>query len=269
MSLVAFAGPSLPPGDRERFAGIEWRPPAEAGDLLRLACTPSLTICLIDGYFDHRPAVRHKEILLLLSEGVRILGASSIGALRAAEMADFGMVGVGAIYRAYARGRIAGDDEVALVHGPAERGWRAMSVPLVDVRATLCRAARSRVLGMADARTLLRAAAAAHYAERSWAGLLRSAPLPAAAREALGAWLGAGQVAQKRIDASACVAAALAGEPSRRPRPAMVRTRFVDALARDCGVALDGRRRAPAPAGSRSSPAAPHSETGSGREPIA
>lgn len=239
MTVIAFAGPSLLPSDLDDFAGVDWRPPAEAGDLLRLPRKRSLTVCLIDGYFDHRPAVRHKEILLLLSQGVRILGASSIGALRAAEMADFGMVGVGAIYRAYASGRITGDDEVALVHGPAEWGWRPMSLPLVDVRATLCRAVRSTKLGIADARAVLRTAAATHYADRSWQGLIGSAPLPAAMLGGLRDWLGAGQVAQKRIDARACLTAAMAARSARQFRPPMVRTGFLDALAAECGVALD------------------------------
>ena len=241
MRIVAFAGPSLPPADRDAHAGVEWRPPVQAGDLLRLARERSLTICLIDGYFDHRPAVRHKEILLLLSEGVRILGAASIGALRAAEMAEFGVIGIGAIYRAYASGRITGDDEVALVHGPAEWGWRPMSVPLVDVRATLCRAVRTKVLGIADARALLRAAAAIHYAERSWQQLTACTPLPPATLDGLTQWLGEGQVAQKRIDARACLAAARAGTFARRPRPPMVNSSFLNALARECGVTLDTR----------------------------
>ena len=78
MRVIAFAGPSLPPAARSAFPGVEWRPPVEAGDLLRLDAGPGTTICLIDGYFDHRPAVRHKEIMLLLSAGVRVLGAASI-----------------------------------------------------------------------------------------------------------------------------------------------------------------------------------------------
>lgn len=268
MRVIAFAGPSLPPGDRGEYAGVEWRPPVEAGDLLRLHRERPGTICLIDGYFDHRPAVRHKEILLLLSQGVRILGASSIGALRAAEMAEFGMIGVGAIYRAYASGRLTRDDEVALVHGPAEWNWRAMSVPLVDVRATLCRALREKALAAADARALLRTAAATHYVERSWEELVETAPLPAATLARLKVWLAAGQVAQKRIDARACLAAAMARRPARQPRPAMVRTVFVDALARQCGVTLGARSPAPAQASPQSSPAALHSETGNGREPM-
>ena len=240
MRVIAFAGPSLSPADRAAFRGVVWRPPAEAGDLLDLTGEPDPTICLIDGYFDHRPAVRHKEILLLLSAGFTMFGASSIGALRAAEMNGFGLHGVGAVYRAYARGSIVGDDEVALVHGPAEAGWRPMSIPLVDVRATLCSGLRGKALEPAEARALMEAARAAHYVDRNWEDILRSA-LPATSIARLKAWLATGQVAQKNLDARACLTAALTGRPAAQPRPAMVRTAFLDALARERGVQLPAR----------------------------
>ena len=74
MTVFCFAGPSLLPADRAAWPDIAWRDPAEAGDLLVLDAGSDDTVCLVDGYFDHRPAVRHKEILLLLSRGVRVLG---------------------------------------------------------------------------------------------------------------------------------------------------------------------------------------------------
>ena len=197
--VIAFAGPSLTAEDRRAFPNVDWRPPAEAGDLLRLlgrgrAGGEGPRICLIDGYFDHRPAPRHKEILHLLADGAGIWGAASIGALRAAEMAPFGLVGIGAIYRAYADGRITGDDEVALAHGPAEWNWRPLSVPLVDVRATLCRALRERVIGLGEARTIRAAAAQIHYADRTWEMVFDAASkaLPRAGEGWVGA-LGVGE----------------------------------------------------------------------------
>lgn len=226
MKVIAFAGPSLPPSARAGFGGAEWRPPAEAGDLLRLDAGPGTIVCLIDGFFDHRPAVRHKEILLLLSGGVRVIGASSIGALRAAEMDGFGMVGVGAIYRAYRRETITGDDEVALIHASAEHDWKPLSVPLVDVRATLCRAVRQRLATAAEARTLLRRAAAIHYVDRSWAELA--------------AWLPGGLIEQKREDAILCVREALRRCGS-VPRPERVVTSALRGLAGECGIDLEAR----------------------------
>ena len=238
MTVVAFAGPSLAAGDRAPLTHIEWRPPAEAGDLLRLSAGQVSKICLIDGYFDHRPAVRHKEILLLLSQGVRIFGASSIGALRAAEMRSFGVVGIGSIFTAYVRGSISGDDEVALVHAGADRDWRPLSIPLVDVRATLCRARRERIVDRRQVRALLNAASAIHYVDREWASVCEAAGL-GAAKSRFEAWLDTGAVSQKRADALACIHAALDGLPSKFRPPAFVHTSFVDALARECGMEIE------------------------------
>ena len=244
MTIVAFAGPSLPQGERAAFPEIDWRPPAEAGDLLRLAVGERTVLCLIDGYFDHRPAVRHKELLLLLSRGMPIYGAASIGALRAAEMRTFGLIGIGAIFAAYARGSLTGDDEVALVHAGAERGWRPLSVPLVDVRATLCAARRARIVDARDARAMLRAAARIHYVDRQW-GDVSGAIADAGRRGAFLAWLGAGAVSQKRADALACLAAARRGAGTKAARPDMVWTCYVDSLARECGVDPSSMRRSP------------------------
>lgn len=246
MRVVAFAGPSVRREERAAFPEVEWRGPAEAGDLLRLPVGRPVTICLIDGYFDHRPAVRHKEILLLLSEGVPIVGGSSIGALRAAEMAPFGMQGVGAIYRAYAEGRIEGDDEVALAHGPEEWDWRPLSVPLVEVRATLCRALRTGILDAGEARTLREAAAAIHYVDRTWEALLSTVPT---AGTRLRAALPQVEVPLKRIDAIACLRAAAAVPPPDRPRPPVVSTLFLHSLMEECGIDPAARLKAPSAAG--------------------
>ncbi len=238
MTVIAFAGPSLTTADRDHFPGVDWRPPAQAGDVLRLAAgnTANLRLCLIDGYFDHRPAVRHKELLLLLAKGARIFGAASIGALRAAEMDGFGLVGVGAIYAAYARGSLTGDDEVALIHAGAERDWRPLSVPLVDVRATLCAARRAGVVDRGEARALLRAAAVIHYVDRQWPSVCEALE-GAGRRAAFAAWLEAGAVSQKRADALACLRVAIEGGGPPCERPAPVHTCFVETLARACGVA--------------------------------
>jgi hypothetical protein len=236
MTIIAFAGPSLSALDRRRFPGVDWRPPAEAGDMLRLAAAgAAATICLIDGYFDHRPAVRHKELLLLLARGARIYGASSIGALRAAEMATFGMIGIGRIFAAYARGSLCADDEVALIHAGPEADWRPLSIPLVDVRASLSAARRAGTVGRTDARAMLRAAAAAHYIDRDWRLLCSSIP-EARRRRTFEAWLETGALSQKRADALACLEAACAGAEARPAPPPFVRTCFVDALARECGI---------------------------------
>ena len=141
-TIPVFAGPSLagwvaaPPFSRHA--------PAAAGDMLRLLDGPPCTVVLIDGVFDSQRSVWHKEILLLMARGFRVVGAASMGALRAAELAPFGMIGHGAIFRAYASDRITADDEVAVSHAPPAVGGAALSVAQVDVRAAIVAAGMSR-----------------------------------------------------------------------------------------------------------------------------
>lgn len=238
MNVIAFAGPSLNAEDRAAYPDVDWRPPAEAGDLLRLQPAQGSAICLIDGYFDHRPAVRHKELLLTLSRGILIFGSSSIGALRAAEMDGFGLIGVGAVYRAYASGRLCADDEVALIHASGELGWKPLSLPLVDCRANLHRARRAGILNSEEARGVLNAAKSMHYSDRQWRPLLATADIAPARRSELLRWFQSNGMSQKRLDAIACLTAAASGPIRRFDPPLLVRTSLLDALAAECGVPL-------------------------------
>lgn len=169
---VVFVGPSLPDAAAiVRAMGaedIEIRPPAQRGDLRRALEEGAAAIGLIDGIFEHVRPVWHKEILLALSRGVPVLGAASMGALRAVECAPFGMRGVGRIYEDYRSGRRIDDGDVALQHGPAELGYPPLSVPLVTVDATLKTALQAGAISPDEARDWALAARAIHFKERSW-----------------------------------------------------------------------------------------------------
>lgn len=234
--IAVFAGPSLPASVRPPDPAVDWRPPASAGDLLRLLPDPPRTVCLIDGYFDHRPAVWHKEILLLMEHGVRVLGAASMGALRAAELDRHGMIGVGAIYRAYRSGRLHGDDEVALVHALGEKGWTPVSEPMVEVRATLNAAVRCRIIAPAVAHSLRYAALAIHFSERDWPAIMTSANLGPTDMGRLSFWLRSGIVRLKRRDALHCLAEARVVSRAPMARVATPRTCFLDELAAECRI---------------------------------
>ena len=232
---IVFAGPSLAAPLPSAFT---LRPPAAAGDLLALAAGPPRTVVLIDGVFDGQAAVQHKEILELLSRGFRVIGGASMGALRAAELHDFGMQGVGAVFAAYASGRITADDEVAVLHAPAALGHRALTAALVDIRATLAAAAMARIVPVALARALRDQASATFWREREWPALLDAARLlDRAAARRLGQWLPAGRVGLKAHDAGLCLAAALRPVPV-TPCPAPPRTRYFNRLAAMVDIAL-------------------------------
>ncbi len=159
---VVFVGPSLRPGDVP--ATIEARPPATAGDLAALLADPPPAVGLIDGCFETSPTVWHKEILHLLAAGVPVLGAASLGALRAAELDTLGMTGIGCIYAGYRDGRIVRDDAVMLPHAPPELGCRPLGVSLVDAEAALAGVA----MPAADRRRLLRIMRRMFHADRNW-----------------------------------------------------------------------------------------------------
>ena len=121
-------------------------PPAAAGDLYRAARAGARVIGLVDGVFEDRPTVWHKEILWALAHGTRVLGAASLGALRAAECAPFGMEGVGAIFARARDGDLEDDHELALAYAPRALDYAPLSEPLVNVRATLAAAEAAGVL---------------------------------------------------------------------------------------------------------------------------
>lgn len=203
-AAIVFAGPSVPPRVKARFGDVTFRQPARQGDVyLALRDRPKV-IGIIDGYFDAVPSVWHKEVLWAMSNGVHVLGASSIGALRAAELDSFGMEGVGAVYEAYARGRIEDDDEVAVTHGPAELGFRPLTLAMVSIRATLDTVA-SESLQRSDSLWLVREAAKAlDYRERTLPRIVDSALEKGGHREdveAIAAHLGESLVDVKAADA--------------------------------------------------------------------
>jgi hypothetical protein len=204
MIAVIFAGPSLPP-PTSPIAGIEWRPPVRQGDLYLAALSRPAIIGVADGYFEIMPTVWHKEILWAMAQGIHVYGAASIGALRAAELTDFGMKGIGHIYRQFHTGRLTDDDEVAVLHGPAEIDYVQVTDAMVNVRATIDRALQLGVVEPVFAARLVSIAKSLFYKDRTYEAILKAATEQGLAPELVGgfaSWLPGGQVDQKRIDAS-------------------------------------------------------------------
>jgi hypothetical protein len=132
-----------------------------------------------------------------------VLGAASMGALRAAELHPYGMIGVGTIFEWYRDGTIDGDDEVAVWHGCEEDGFRPLSEPLVNIRATLQRAVADGYLDAEEAQALTDCAKQLHYPERSyrrllWAPLLKGCSEHDRAKLAL--YFATQAVDQKKLD---------------------------------------------------------------------
>lgn len=135
---VLFAGPSTHGLDAAamRAAGVEWRAPAQRGDIAALLRerprTPGV-ILLADGVFQAVPAVGHAELCAALDAGWQVWGCSSLGAIRAWELRAEGMRGFGWVHAQFARHPDFRDDEMALLHAPGPL-WLPLSEPLVNLR---------------------------------------------------------------------------------------------------------------------------------------
>ncbi len=175
MTIHVYVGPTLPAAEvTGASAGVRLHAPAQYGDLLRARPRAGDRVLLIDGYYHQAGSVRHKEILDLLDSGVAVIGAASMGALRAAELSGLGMIGVGEIFEQYRTGDITGDDEVAVVHGEPP-DYRKFSEALVNIRYALRRAAEDGILDRSEAASVLRCARALPYTRRSWRAIEETA----------------------------------------------------------------------------------------------
>jgi ribosomal protein S12 methylthiotransferase accessory factor len=160
---IIFAGPSLG-SDRIRriVPDVDLRPPVRRGDLDDIG--GGAIVGIIDGLFHQNLAVSPGEVRDAISRGVTVLGAASMGALRAAEVPA--VIGIGRIFEMYHAGVIERDDEVAVLVDPDS--YRALSVPMVNVRFAVERLVRTGTVDAADGAEIIDAALRLHYTERTY-----------------------------------------------------------------------------------------------------
>lgn len=221
--VCVFLGPSLGKTEARSLLDADYYPPARRGDIYRILSTGVQTIVLIDGVFHSTPTVWQRELLYAM-QGVNVIGASSMGALRAAELHTLGMIGRGTVFEWYRDGTIDGDDEVALLHGSEESDYRPLSEPLVNIRCTFQAAVADRYLAEDEAKDLVAHAKQLFYAERSYSRLLRSPLLMEWSRSRvakLAGYFSTRSVNIKRLDAMDAVRFAgrlVARRKAKRPR---------------------------------------------------
>ena len=170
---VVFLGPTLAREDAESILDADYLPPICRGDL-ELLPEHVRYVGIVDGEFYQSLSVSPKEVLKLLRRGVTVFGASSMGALRAAETCKLGMIGVGQIFTMYRDGILDADDEVALIY---ERDtFRKLSEPLVNLRAALDMAAAAGVIDEREKNGLLLKMKSLYFPERSHQALQAMSP---------------------------------------------------------------------------------------------
>jgi hypothetical protein len=174
---VVYLGPSAPPEDiRAILPDAVIRPPLRRGDLYRDRMLHFSRFLIVDGVFSQDDAVPPREVVDVLQDGALVVGAASMGALRATDCAPAGAVGAGLIHRLFSAGVLASEDEVAVLFDP-DAPFPALSESLVNMRLALRQAIRDRVLDRAGAEAVARAAGGLHFSRRGWQAAFRAAGL--------------------------------------------------------------------------------------------
>ena len=204
MSIFVFLGPTLAQAQAKEILDAHYLPPVRTGDVYRVAKLKPQAIVIIDGNFDRVPSVWHKEILWAMKEGIHVFGASSMGALRAAELHAFGMEGVGQVFEDFASGKLEDDDEVAVAHMRADEDYQSLSVAMVDIRATLNKAQNENILTQTLHDNLIQHVKAHHYPQRNYPIIVQYLRQhDADTASTFKTWLRDNVISQKQLDAQA------------------------------------------------------------------
>ncbi|MEN6378848.1 MAG: TfuA-related McrA-glycine thioamidation protein [Methanofastidiosum sp.] len=172
IKIIIYLGPSLPleeakyilSSDKKRE--VVYAPPIKRGDIPKAVSEGFDIIGIIDGVFFRESAVSPRELMEVLKSGVKIYGASSMGALRASELDRYGMIGVGKIYQWYRGGILNSDDEVALSFDSEE--FIPISEPLVNIRETIKKATNQNIISPEESEILFKSAKSLYFPERRW-----------------------------------------------------------------------------------------------------
>ena len=215
IKTIVFSGPSLSEAEIQRLAACTHAPPIKRGDLA--AIDDYDVFVILDGEFGQNLSVSPKEILAVLDRGKTVIGASSMGALRASELDRAGMIGVGWVYDYFRRSAVRRDADVALVYSPFD--FKPMTVPMVDLEYWMEQASAAGLIPDREKALVLKAARNIFFADRTGDRLM------AALRRAVGghtlesllAFSGGTIPSVKSVDAAEAVrlSASLAGPRQR------------------------------------------------------
>ena len=179
--IIVYAGLSLPFSeardilDSSEDVEVIYKRPIQRGDLGQALKEHPDIIAIIDGVFHQSSAVGHKEILNVIKSGVKVYGASSMGALRASELDTLGMTGIGYVYTQYATGEVDSDDDVAVMLD--SESLEALSVPLINMKYVFTNAVTAGIISEDEKDELLKISKKTFYPQRNYAKTLGESDL--------------------------------------------------------------------------------------------
>ncbi len=129
-STLVFVGGSLREAEYCGDKDIVYTDPAEQGDMIMTILEGFKNIIIIDGYFYDKFPCTTFEVMLALENGINVFGSSSIGALRAVELDNYGMTGIGYVYEYLKKQYIKPYHIVAQTYNVYNI---PLTIPLVDI----------------------------------------------------------------------------------------------------------------------------------------
>ncbi|HXV88348.1 MAG TPA: TfuA-like protein [Nitrososphaeraceae archaeon] len=171
---IVYLGPTLSREEAIKILDADYRDPAKKGDFLMLSrdSDEKKYVGFIDGVFLHDYPPPPIEVYHLATrKNIELIGASSLGALRAVELEKFGMRGIGKIFQLYKNSVINADDEVAVTF---VRGSNILqSEAMIDIRFNLFLAYKKGIITNETKRRIAKIAKNIYFPFRNYEDIIK------------------------------------------------------------------------------------------------
>lgn len=174
--VVIYTGPSLSQKEASKILDANYKNPVRRGDILVDIEDDVDIIGIIDGVFHHYPAVAHREIIKAMEKGIIVVGGGSMGALRASELDELGMIGIGYVYEQYKTGKITSDDDVSIVFSPEDN--ELLSEALVNIDFNMKIAKDKGIISQKEMEEILKTGKEIFYPKRTFKSVLDKSNIP-------------------------------------------------------------------------------------------
>lgn len=171
---IVYLGPTLNREEASKILDADYRDPAKKGDFLRLSHTTDEKkyVGFIDGVFLHDYPPSPIEVYHLATrKNIELIGASSLGALRAVELEKFGMKGIGKIFQLFKNGILNADDEVAVTFVRDKNILQ--SEALIDIRFNLFLAYKKGIITKQTKKRFVKTAKNIYFPFRNYEDIVR------------------------------------------------------------------------------------------------